>query len=54
MNLSPERVRSLIPLPKNHSKLLGWALFALGSVMLFDVYSKTSDGMWPVTSIFPW
>lgn len=54
MNLSPEMVRANIPLPKNKSKLLAWVLFGLGSVWLFDVYSKSSDGIWPITSIFPW
>lgn len=54
MNLSPEGVRSVIPLPKNHSKLLAWTVFLLGSVLLFDVYSKNSQGTWPITSIFPW
>ncbi len=54
MNLSASSVRAHIPIPRNHSKLLAWALFALGSVLLYDVYSSNSDGMWPVTSIFPW
>lgn len=52
--LSPAGIRAKIPLPRNRSKVLAWGVFILGSVMLFDIYSKNTEGTWPITSVFPW
>lgn len=53
MSMNPAGVRARVPLPKNHSRVLAWVVFLVGSVMLYDVYSG-DRGTWPISSIFPW
>jgi hypothetical protein len=49
-------VRSKIPLPRGPKRpWLGWALFLLGAIWLYDAYDgRGAQGPWPASTLFPW
>jgi hypothetical protein len=52
MALDAKTIRSHIPIPPIRHPLIGWALFLLGAVVLFDSYQ--GGGPWPASTLFPW
>jgi hypothetical protein len=55
MPINAATIRAKIPVPKGHSKLLAWSLFALGCIWLYDVYDGVGrQGPYPLSTLFPW
>jgi hypothetical protein len=50
--VTADSLRGKIPLPKIKHPVLGWVLFLLGAVILFDSYG--GGGPWPASTLFPW
>lgn len=53
-------VRKALPVPANPARgnlgaLLGFGLFLLGAIWLYDAYDGAGrQGPWPVSTLFPW
>jgi len=49
-------VRSKLPVPHGPRRpWLGWALFLLGAIWLYDAYDgRGAQGPWPASTLFPW
>lgn len=53
-------VRKLLPVPANPARgraaaLLGFGLFLLGALWLYDAYDGAGkQGPWPASTLFPW
>ena len=55
MAVDAASIRSKLPVPKGHSKLLAWGLFLLGAIWLYDCYDgRGAQGPWPASTLFPW
>lgn len=52
MGVTAKSVRAAIPLPRIKHPLLGWGLFLLGALVLYDSYG--GGGPWPASTLFPW
>ena len=52
MSITAKSVRSAIPVPRIRNAWIGWGLFLLGAVVLFDTYG--GGGPWPASTVFPW
>jgi hypothetical protein len=55
MPVTAASVRSAVPVPRGHSKLLAWTLFIVGAIWLYDVYDGSGkQGPYPISTLFPW
>ncbi len=52
MAITAKSVRAALPIPRIKNPLLGWTLFLVGAVILFDTYG--GGGPWPASTVFPW
>lgn len=52
--ITPASARSKIPLPRIENRLLGWAVFILGIIILFDSYDGSGRSKsWAASAILP-
>jgi len=55
MAINAQSVRNAIPVPRVPNALLGWALFLLGAIWLYDAYDgRGKQGPYPLSTLFPW
>lgn len=55
MTVNAQTIRNSIPVPRLPHPLLGWALFLLGAVILYDAFDgRGKQGPWPASTLFPW
>lgn len=53
--MDAQSFRNVIPLPKANRPILGWTLFIIGAIWLYDAYDgKGKSGPWPLSAILPW
>ena len=52
--ITPETVRGRIPFPRIENRLIGWTVFIIGLVILFDSYDGAGRSKsWPASAILP-